>query len=900
MAFGAERSVAVKLKANVTDYVGKVKVAGKATADFAHDTERNMVKHKAAWQGVGNVAMVAGLAIGAAVIGAVKAYADFDKAMSGVAAVADASAKEQSQLADAAIKAGQATVFSASQAAEAEAELAKAGVAVKDILGGGLVGAMNLAAAGQIGLGDAAVIAAQAMNTFELKGKDVSHIADVLTAGANKSAAGVSDLGLAMSQSGTVASQMGLSLEETVGALSAFADSGIRGSDAGTSLKTMLQRLANPTGKAAQTLTDLGISAYDAQGNFVGLESLAGQLQTSMGGLTVQQRNAALSIVFGSDAIRAASILYKEGASGIADYTNAVNDNGAAARMAGRQLDNLAGDFEQLKGSLETAFITAGKGGNAPLRTLTQDLTGLVNKFAELSPETQAAIFKIAALTAGTLLLGGAAIKAATAMATFRASMAAADMSAVKLTGRIRGVAAAAVALTAMNVAGDQMLKVWTNVAGATDDQTRSLEAYIKAGTDAENVTLHMKDGFDNLGNAVNQALNPNLWTSVTAFFDKLGRAGGLFGETKREQANAFFADLDKGLTGLVSSGKGDQAAEVFKKIAAEAKSQGYTLDQVKAKFPQYAAALDTASVATDSAAAKTGALTETLQAVTDDTEKAKQQTDDYIQSLLDLGSTFLGLRGSQRGFKQAIADASKALKDNGQTLNINTQKGRDNAAALDAVGSSALDLADNIYKQTGSEEAMRRSLIQSRASLVRTAEKFGMSKKAAQEYADSILNIPPKVDTTISLRIQGLADLKTAAAYFQSMKDKHVTLTVGTIKVGNTKVNAGQFAEGGYISGPGTPTSDSIPSLLSDGEYVVKAAAVAKYGATFFDSVNAMRFASGGPVMAAMASRGAPAASAASLTGLSIEGTLDLGNGLTGYVRGIIRDTAHAASRSR
>jgi TP901 family phage tail tape measure protein len=281
--------------------------------------------------------------------------ARFEKAMSAVRSVAidaNASLATQTQqfeaLRTAALDAGRDTVFSASQAAEAETELARAGVSVADIIGGGLKGALSLAAAGQLSLAEAAVVSAQAMNTFSLKGKDVTHIADVLAAGANKSAADVHGLGEALRMGGLLAHQTGLSLEDTVGTLSAFADHALIGSDAGTSLKTMLQRLTPQSTEAANMMDQLNFSAYDAQGNFVGLTELARRLQSSFSNLTPEARNSAMGVIFGSDAVRAATILYEQGAAGIDHYRKQVDDNGAAARMAAIQMDNLAGDLQYL------------------------------------------------------------------------------------------------------------------------------------------------------------------------------------------------------------------------------------------------------------------------------------------------------------------------------------------------------------------------------------------------------------------------------------------------------------------------------------------------------------------------------------------------------------------------
>src|SRR5262249_3626685 len=154
------RTVTVRLRADINQYTRGMRQAADNTSKLA---------------GVGaavGTAMVTGFAIAAA------AAAKFDKSLSNVRAVTGASAAQMKQLRAAALEAGKTTSFTATQAADAEAELARAGVSVADITGGALKGTLALAASGQMDLADSAVIAAQAMNTFGLKGKDVTHIAD--------------------------------------------------------------------------------------------------------------------------------------------------------------------------------------------------------------------------------------------------------------------------------------------------------------------------------------------------------------------------------------------------------------------------------------------------------------------------------------------------------------------------------------------------------------------------------------------------------------------------------------------------------------------------------------------------------------------------------------------------
>jgi TP901 family phage tail tape measure protein len=326
------RTVSVALVAQVTSFVRGIGTAGGAVRQFGGELNALGRRSPERLNKITNAIGGAGLAMVALAGYAAKTAADFDKAMSHVDAVANSTKGELEQLRNAALNAGKTTSYTAIEAAKAEEELAKAGVSTSDILGGALTGSLSLASAGSLDLADAATIAAQAMNTFHLNGQNVGHIADVLSAGANKSAADVKQLGDALRQGGLVASQTGLTLEDTVGTLSAFADRALIGSDAGTSLKTMLQALANPSQQSAALMKQLGINAYDTRGQFIGITNLAQNLQAALGNLTQAQRNAALAQIFGSDATRSATVLYNLGAEGLQNYIDAVNDSGRGQR----------------------------------------------------------------------------------------------------------------------------------------------------------------------------------------------------------------------------------------------------------------------------------------------------------------------------------------------------------------------------------------------------------------------------------------------------------------------------------------------------------------------------------------------------------------------------------------
>lgn len=327
-----------------------------------------------------------------ALVGIFKSAADtvveFDKALSGIRALGGEYAENIEALGEAAKTAGINFGFTATESLGAVEALAKAGVSTSDILGGALTGALTLAAAGNLDVATAAETASKAMTQFGLSGKDIPKLADLLAAGAATATGDVTDFAQALNQAGLVASQAGIPIEDTVGTLTAFAAAGLLGSDAGTSFRTMLLRLQNPSEESAKVMKQLGLNAFDTQGNFIGLEKLAGQLQTQLAGLTQEQRNAALAQIFGSDAVRAANVLYTQGAEGIAKYNDQVNQSGFAAKVAAEQTDNLAGDLDRAKGAWEALVLGIEDGSGSigrSVRSVIQSFTDLIGALDDTS-----------------------------------------------------------------------------------------------------------------------------------------------------------------------------------------------------------------------------------------------------------------------------------------------------------------------------------------------------------------------------------------------------------------------------------------------------------------------------------------------------------------------------------
>lgn len=333
---------------------------------------------------------------------------DFESAMSQAAGALNMPMSQMGELRDLAIKTGQDTIFSAKEAGQAITELAKGGLSEADIKAGALKATMDLAASSGMDLGNAANVTVQAMGAFGLSAEKSAVAANALAGAAAASSTDVEPLTQGLSQVSAQAYNAGWSIQETTAVLGKFADAGIVGSDAGTSLKVMLQRLAAPTSdKAAMKIESLGIKTRDANGHLLGASEMAQELQDKLGGLSEAERDSALQTIFGSDAMRAATVMMNSGSEGLASYIKATNDQEAAQRLANSQMGEGEKAIEEMKGSLETAAITIGSKLAPVITKVVKFITDLVNKFSALPSGVQTAIVVIGAIIAvlGPLLI---------------------------------------------------------------------------------------------------------------------------------------------------------------------------------------------------------------------------------------------------------------------------------------------------------------------------------------------------------------------------------------------------------------------------------------------------------------------------------------------------------------
>ncbi len=678
---GVTRSVAVRLSAEVSGLVRGYQQAKTTTLDFA-------AANTQALQEVGDQAGKIGLVAAAGVAVAVKRFSDFDAAMSSVAAASGETGQSLAELRDLALELGAASQYSAAEAAEGIENLSKAGVQTQDILGGALKGSLDLAAAGQIAVGDAAEYMATALTQFSLAGSEATHVADLLAAGAGKAQGEVADMALALDYAGVPAANLGVSIEQTAGAVALLAKNGIIGEKAGTSLRGMLASLTSPSTVAAQTMKNLSIEVFDAQGNFIGLDGVAGQLRKRLNGLTQEERAYALGKIFGNEQMQAANVLYREGARGVRDWTREVNDSGFAAEQAAQKTDNLNGDIERLGGALDSLFIGSASGANGPLRQSVQTLTSLVELIDALPDPVKATGLGMLALAGAVGLLAFAGTRAITAVAATKANLATLRAEAAKTDLALRnmdlsmGGVARKIGRAAAPIAG---------IALATSEVGDSFE-FTNSASLALMGTLAGPFGAA-LGGVTGLALDLAAANNDAA--DALERADNALNSGNAEAQTAAMEELYKVLNDINSPGLIDK----IRGNLGELLGGEYSPEKagVLAALADLDRALRDTSPPADGLAELMGeALAPAMGQTAEQFGLAADSVDEFSKSLDPLFK-ILDRRDSLRDYEASLRDLTETVKENGQKWDTSTEKGAENQAMLDGVARAALDAAKSL-----------------------------------------------------------------------------------------------------------------------------------------------------------------------------------------------------------
>jgi TP901 family phage tail tape measure protein len=357
--------------------------------------------------GAGKKMMGVTTVIGGVGVAAVKTAADFDSAMSQVAAVSGATGKDFDALRNKAREMGAKTKFSATEAAEAMNYMAMAGWKTEDMLDG-IEGVMNLAAASGEDLATTSDIVTDALTAFGLSAKDSGHFADILAAASSNANTNVSMMGETFKYCAPIAGALGFSAEDTAEAIGLMANAGIKSSQAGTALRTIMNNLAGDVKISGKAIGDVTIATTNADSSMRDLSDILADCRSAFGNLTESEKAQAAESLVGKNAMSGFLALMNAGEDDIAKLSSAIdNCDGSAEKMAMTMQDNLAGQLTILKSQLQELAISFGDILMPAIRSIVSKLQGFVDKLNGMDEGTKRTIVTIALLVAsiGPLLV---------------------------------------------------------------------------------------------------------------------------------------------------------------------------------------------------------------------------------------------------------------------------------------------------------------------------------------------------------------------------------------------------------------------------------------------------------------------------------------------------------------
>lgn len=875
-------------------------------------------------------------------VGVLKQAADFERAMNsfavnaGVMGAAFEDAEKKAQ------ELGQASVFSSTEAAEGMTELAKVGLDFKTIMGGAADAMVNLAAANDTGLASAASVVGDVINQFRLSASQLPGIVDSITGATIESKLSFDDYRQAIGQAGGAAGALGVEFKEFNAVLAATAASFSSGSDAGTSFKVFLTRLVPQSEEAAAEFAKLNLQFFDSQGNMRSMAAIAQELQNKLGKLSQQDLTEKMKTIFGTDALRTAIALMRQGGKGIDDMMAKLK-NTDSAEIAATRVKGLWGEIDQLLSALENLSIAIGASGFLQFATdIVIHLTEWTQELAKVNPELLRLGTIIGGVVAsiGPLLFGLGLLTRGFGIALEGASL---------LIGAVRGLGAALLFLRANPIVAilsglaaiSGALGLWASGAdqvtvamGAHQKIVDEVKAaYDKAQGSAENwadtiehatllqVTANLQDVIAAAGEARKALQDLSVGTGVAHLTgDDLKQAealrdlskefittGGDVDEFKKkiqsiaDSTNAepikeyALALLNTADTLRDTEAAVGQAKDVFTVFTGSAQEAQAAIERLSGKTKDsFAGGMKDAGVAVDETAKKVenlghqitvtraggaGGLSKEVFDVVDGVAKRVEDS----KKALDEVSTSVDATGKK--IKQVSDDIAShirtvpdALKTNsitpavdGIVADVNRIKPAAEAAAgglkdalgsVDAGGGLAAALTESVDGVVTDLARLPPAATDAVGGL--NSALAGIDTSGAQQAAAAVAqpfqtlpSIFSQIFSGLGSLIQGgfgnltsvirslasqirseiariLASLREAAAQAQALRAQ-ASSSSGSSGGGSQ----GGFASGGHVRGPGGPKTDSILAWLSNGEFVIQAAAVKKLGVGFLSALN-------------------------------------------------------------
>lgn len=784
------RTVETRLTANIAGFQGPMQkaaqtaiAAGKSISDAASNSS-------AEWDRVGAGMLKGGAVIAAGLGFATKAAMDWESQFAGVKKTVDGTPQQIDQL-EGSLRGMARTMAASHEEIAAVAEAAgQLGVATPAIAGFTRTMIM-LGETTNLTSDEAATSLAQLMNVMQTAPDKVGNLASTLVALGNAGASTESEILGLTQRIASAGRQIGLSEDQVMGYASALANVGVEIEAGGTAMSMTflkLEQISRRGGTALQTVSQVAGTDFrkafedDAAGATQKFIEGLGKVQAAGGDVTGILRTLGITGVREADAIRRLASSGTNLASSLELAKSSIQSQSAILNEYAARAATTESKVQVAWNNIKDAAITAGSVMLPVVQQAAEGLAQLSQAFGSMSPDQQRFAVGAAASVAGLMLLVGGGMKAVGAVRNLKDNLTGlgVDLSGAgdKAKTFAARYAAATAAVTGLVIAVQLLGAAQRAQAQSTEQVTGNIETLAKAGTDLALVNKQITDALRG------DSLSSNVKSIGDAFrtlgdMDRMGT--GWFNNaldlTGFKTATGVMKDelskLDTGLKDLAAGGNLTGAQDAFRKLSDAAIAQGESLEYAASYFPQYRAQLEQTAATLDvknlrpeeyarwmrgeipaaikAAADAGGPLTKNLS----DQQKAMAgvagAAAEAVQSMQKYASLQLQLSGSEIGFKSALAEANKGLKERGKGLDLNTEKGRANQSALNQTAAAMSSYLQSLKDAGASEETIASQAGSMQSQLAGLADKMGMTKEQARQFAAAVLAIPGEVAPTFS-----------------------------------------------------------------------------------------------------------------------------------------------------
>lgn len=479
-----------------------------------------------------------------------EAGTSFYSQMSRVEAISGANATQMEALTAKAIEMGSTTSFTATEAGKALEYMAMAGWKSDEMLAG-LAPIMDLAAASGEELAATSDIVTDALTAFGLTANDAAMFSDVLAAAATNSNTNVGMMGETFKYLAPVAGALGYTIQDTAVAIGLMANSGIKGSQAGTALRNVLTNMAKPTDTVQAAMDKLGVSLTDASGSVIPLNQVLTTLRGSFSQLSEAEKTQYATMLAGEYGMSGLLAIVNATDEEFQSLTDSINDaEGATSRMAATILDNAQGDVTIFKSAIEGLEITLWGLVDGPFRSIVQTATKWVDSFRAMDSATQVAVLKVGALAAAigpALIMGGRVVKIVGKLIPLMHALA-------SPVGIITGALAlfAVAAVDANNDIGKSFVRMSKKVGGSLKKVNAEIQG--KMQTVSKRMPALCASIVEGVQNIVPEFMDTAL-LAVTGMMDTISDNASNIAEIGRTIITSILGGISKNLPSLISSG---------------------------------------------------------------------------------------------------------------------------------------------------------------------------------------------------------------------------------------------------------------------------------------------------------------------------------------------------------